>query len=81
MLCNNVSLTAQKFEYNVLSPECSGAVSFLNLLKASSLLGEYLIFSSDFKNIEHLITLVSSNAASREPLVVFIAFIVSPSAN
>ena len=38
-------------------------------------------FSYDFKNIEHLITLVNSNAASREPLIIFIALMVSPSTN
>ena len=31
-------------------------------------------FSNYFKNIEHFITLVESNAASREPLIIFIAY-------
>ena len=38
-------------------------------------------FSYDFKNIEHLITSVNSNAASRERLVIFIALMVSPTTN
>ena len=38
-------------------------------------------FSYDFKNTEHLITLVNSNAASGEPLIIFIALMVSPSDN
>ena len=33
------------------------------------------------KSTKHLITLVNSNAASREPLIIFIALMVSPSAN
>ena len=36
-----------------------------------------LFFSYDFKNTEHLINLVNSNAASREPLIIFVASIVS----
>ena len=38
-------------------------------------------FSYDFKNTEHSITLVNSNAASREPLIIFIDLLVSPSIN
>ena len=61
------------------SPKFPAAFSFLNLLVAPSFFGEYLIFFPyDFKNIEHLITLVNSNVASREPLIIFIALTVSP---
>ena len=35
-----------------------------------------LVFSYDFKNIEHLIILVNSNAAS-ESLIIFVALMVS----
>ena len=42
MLCNNVPLTVQQFEHNVLSPEFPGPVSSLNLLEASYLFREYL---------------------------------------
>ena len=35
-----------------------------------------LFFSHDFKNIEHLIILVNSNAAS-ESLIIFVALMVS----
>ena len=38
-------------------------------------------FSYEFKNIKHLVTLVNSNDPSREPLIIFIALMVSPSAN
>ena len=46
MLCNNVALTAQRFECNVLSPEFLRTVSSLNLLKTLSLFRECLGFSS-----------------------------------
>ena len=39
------------------------------------------LFSYDFKSTEHLITLVNSNVASREPLIIFVALMVSPSIN
>ena len=42
MLCNNVPLTVQRFEHNARSPDFPGAVSSLNLLKASCLYREYL---------------------------------------
>ena len=42
MLCNNVLLTLQRFERNVLSPEFPGPVSSLNLFEASCLFREYL---------------------------------------
>ena len=59
------------FEHNIVSPKVPAAFSFLNLLEASSRFGEYCSFSYDFKNIEHLITLTNSNAASREPLIIW----------
>ena len=81
MLCDNAPLTVHQFGYNIVSPKFPAALTFLSLLEDPSLFGEYLIFSYDFKNIEHLITLVNSNAASREPLIIFIALMVSPSTN
>ena len=65
-----------------MSPKFPAALRFLNLLEATSLFGEYLtFFSYGFKNIEHLSTLINSNTASREPLITFIALMVSPSTN
>ena len=46
------------------------------LLGAPSFFGEYF-FPYDFKNIEHSITLLNSNAASREPLIIFAALMIS----
>ena len=68
MLCDNAPLTVQQFGHNIVSPKFPAALSFLNLLEAPPLFEEYLIFPYDFENTEHLITLVNSNAASREPL-------------
>ena len=42
MLCNNVSLTVQQFEHNVLSPEFPGLMCSLSLLETSCLFREYL---------------------------------------
>ena len=78
MLCDNASLTVQQFDHNIVSPKFQAALFSLNLMEAPSLSGEYFIFFSyAFKNIEHLIALVNSNAASREPLIIFVALIVS----
>ena len=44
MLCNNVPLTAQQFEQNLLSQEFPGAVWFLNLFKTPCLCRGYLTF-------------------------------------
>ena len=44
MLCNNASLTVQQFGLDIVSPKFPAALSFLNLLEAPSLFGEYLIF-------------------------------------
>ena len=81
MLCDNAPVTVQQSGHNIVSPKFPAALSFLNLLEAPPLFGEYLIFPYDFENTEHLITLVNSNAASREPLIIFIALMVSPSTN
>ena len=81
MLCDNAPLTVQQFGHNIVSPKFPAVFSFLNLFEAPSLFGKNLIFSCDFKNIEYLIILASSNAASREPVITFIALMVSPSAN
>ena len=50
---------------------------FLKSWKLLPFLESILFFSYDFKNIEHLITFVNSNAASREPLIIFVALMVS----
>ena len=76
MLWDNAPLTVQKFGHNIMPPKFPAALSFLNLLEAPSLFGEYIFFY-DFKTIENLITLVNSNAASREPLIIFVALMVS----
>ena len=54
---------------------------FLTCLKLLPFLESIWFFSYDFKNTEHLITLVNSNATSRQPLIIFIALMVSPSIN
>ena len=72
MLCDNAPLTVHQLGHNIVSPKFSAALSFLKILEAPSFFGEYFFFFSyDFKNIEHLITFVNSNAASREPLIIF----------
>ena len=50
MLCNNDSLTVERFERNALSPEFLGTVSPLSLLEAPSLFRGYLIFLLWFLN-------------------------------
>ena len=42
MLCDNAPLTVQQFGHNIVSPKFPAALSFLNLLEASSLFGKYL---------------------------------------
>ena len=82
MLCDYNPLTVQQFRHNIVSPKFPAALFFLNLLEAPSVFEECLIFfPMIFLKKEHLITLVSSNAASREPLIIFIVLMVSPSAN
>ena len=50
MVYQNVPLTVQRSEHNVVAPEFPGAVSSLNLLEAPSLFKKYLIhFSMIFK--------------------------------
>ena len=44
MLCDNASLTVQQFGHDIVSPKFPATFSFLNLLEAPSLFGEYLIF-------------------------------------
>ena len=65
-----IILCHQSFLLHCLSLTCWKLLPFLESI---------WFFSYDFKNIEHLITLVNSNAASREPLIIFIALMVSPS--
>ena len=81
MLCNDASLTDQQFGHNIVSQKFPAALSFLNLQETLSLFGQHFIFSYDFKSIENLITSVNWNVASRESLIIFIALMVSPSAN
>ena len=44
MLCDDAPLAIQQFGHNIVSPKFPAALSFLNLLEAPSLFGEYLIF-------------------------------------
>ena len=67
-----IILCYQSFLLHCLSLICWSLLPFLESI---------WFFSNDFKNIEHLITLVNSNPASREPLIIFIALMVSPSTN
>ena len=60
----------------LLLPKFPAALSFLNLLEAPSLFGEYFIFFPMILKTEHLITSVNSNASSREPLIIFVALMV-----
>ena len=78
MLCDNAPLTVQQFGHNIVSPKFPATLSFLKLLEAPSFFGEYFsFFSYDFRNIEFVITLVNSNAASRKPLIICVALMVS----
>ena len=79
MLRDSAPLTVQQFGHDIVSPEFLATLSILNLPEVPSLFGKYLIFFYDFKSTEHLITLVNSNAAWRELLIIFIALIVSRS--
>ena len=67
MVFNNVPLTVQRFEHNVLSPEFPDAVFFLNLLEAPSLLRRYFFFFYDFQSIGYLISLINSKALGNAP--------------
>ena len=74
MICDNAPLTVHQFGHYIMSPKFPAALPFHNLPEALSLLGEYFIFSYDFKNIQHLIGLVNSSPASREPLIILCCF-------
>ena len=41
---DDAPLTNQQFGHNIVSPNFPAVLSFLNLLEAPSLFGEYLIF-------------------------------------
>ena len=71
---NNLSITLchQSFLLHCLSLTCWKLLPFLETI---------WLFSYDFENIERLSSLDNSNAASREPLTIFIALMVSSSAN
>ena len=60
-----IILCHQSFLLHCLALTCRKLLPFLESI---------LLFSYDFKNIEHLITLVNSNAASKEPLIIFCYF-------
>ena len=81
MFCDDSPLTVQEFGFNIVSPKFPSALSFLNLLGLFPFLESIHFFLYDFKNIEHLITLVNSNAASRQPVIIFVALMISPLAN
>ena len=81
MLCKNVLLTVQRFEHTILSPEFFGVVPCLNLLAAPSLFTEYFISIFLLSTIEYLISLFSSKDALRVLLIIFIALMVSPTAD
>ena len=63
-----IILCHQSFLLHCLSLTCWKLLPFLESI---------WFFSYDFKNIEHLITLVNSNAVSREPLIIFVALMIS----
>ena len=65
MLCDDAHLTVQQFKHNIVPSKFPAVSSFFNLLEASTILESTWLFSYDFKNTEHLIALVNSNAASR----------------
>ena len=71
---NNLTiiLRHQSFLLHCLSLTCWKLLPFFDIV---------WFFSDDFKNIERLITLVHSNAVSREALTFFIDLMVSSSAN
>ena len=66
-----IILCHQSFLLHWLSLACWKILPFL----------ESIWFLPMILKTEHLITLVNSNAASREPLIIFIALMVSPSTN
>ena len=74
MLCDNTPLTVQQFGHNIVSPKFDAALSFLNLLEASIWRVFFFFFFYDFKNIEHLMTLVNSNVALIESLSLIFCF-------
>ena len=62
-----IILCHQSFLLHCLSLTCWKLISFLES-----------IFSYSFGNIKHFITLVNSNAASREPLIIFMDVFILP---
>ena len=72
MLCNNVPLTAQRFEHKLLSPEFPGAVSSLNLLKARSLFRNYLIFFLWYLNHKVFDKLIQFKSCFKSALSLFL---------
>ena len=77
MLCDDPPLTVQQVEHNIVLPKFPAALSFLNLLEAPSLFEEYLIFFPMILKTEYLIILVNSYTGSIEPLIIFMALMVS----
>ena len=81
MLCLNAPLTLHNLGMILCHQSCLLHCLSLTCWKLIPFLESIWFFSYDFKSREHLITLVDPNAASREPLIIFIALMVSPSTN
>ena len=81
MVCNNESLTVQQFKRNALSPEFLGIVSSLKLLEDLSLLREYLIVFSMIFKLWSIDKFIEFKGCARVSLILFIALMVSPTAN
>ena len=81
MVCNNESLTVQQFKRNALSPEFLGIVSSLKLLEDLSLLREYLIVFSMIFKLWSIDKFIKFKGCARVSLILFIALMVSPTAN
>ena len=80
-LCDNAPLTVQQFGHNIVT-KVSCCIVFPQAAGSSFPFWRvFWFFPMILKNIEHLITLVNSNAASSEPLIIFIALMVSPTTN
>ena len=79
MFYDDAPLTVQQFGHNMCHQRFLLHGLSLTCWKIRPFLESIWFFSYDFKNIEHLITLVNSNAASRKPLIIFISLMVSPS--
>ena len=79
MFCDDAPLTVQQFGHNMCHQRFLLHGLSLTCWKILPFLESIWFFSYDFQNIEHLITLVNSNAASRKSLIIIISLMVSPS--